>query len=43
MKVNYAYKEDHLEVVNYLYETCNADVETKDNDGNTPVNNAFKK
>ena len=30
----------NFEVVKYLYETCYANVETKDNIGNTPINYA---
>ena len=30
---------NHLEVVNYRYETWNTDDETKDNDGCTPISN----
>ena len=30
----------HLDIVKYLYETCHADVETKDKDGFTPINYA---
>ena len=32
--INTASENGHLEVVKYLYETCYADVETKDNEGN---------
>ena len=31
---------DHLEIVKYLYETYHADVKTKNNDGNTPIDSA---
>ena len=29
-----------LDVVKYLYETCHANVDTKDKDGRTPISNA---
>ena len=35
-----ASEEGHIEVVKYLHEECHADVETKDQDGCTPINAA---
>ena len=36
--INNASYNDHLEVVKYLYETCHANIETKDRIGRTPIN-----
>ena len=38
MIINHS-SNNHLEVVKYCYETWNADAETKDNDGCTPISN----
>ena len=39
-RINYASQNGYLEIVKYLYETCHANVETKDNDEFTPIDNA---
>ena len=38
--MNLASSEGQLEVVKYLYEIYHSDVETKDHNRNTPINNA---
>ena len=40
--INIASLNGHLETVKNLYETCHANVETKDKHKHTPIFNAFR-
>ena len=37
------FENEYLDIIKYFYETCHANVETKDNDGKTPINCASEK